>query len=741
MFYINLGMFGMDLGVVLLLVSLIGLIFDLFIVLLGEYIERWEDYSEISLIISGLALITSFVYFGFSVITADYGFTYVSSFVNNSMDIFMRISAIWSGQAGSYFFWAFLAIVIYTITRLLFRQYSHETFFWRVFALMAFQVALLTLLTILSEPFRIEPIPKTDGIGLNPLLMNFWNFIHPPIIFVGYALCLIPMVIGIVRISILEKGKVPNFDGKDKVDKYFDFVVTLAWLVLGSGIIIGGYWAYVTLGWGGFWAWDPVETASLIPWLFLTLYFHGMSFHRKNEYLGNYIISMTYLGALFATYLTRSGILSSVHTFAPDGILESLLTIVIPSNSFIMAIILRIIPDERMLLLFVVILVTFIAVHLMGIKNEEIMRLPITLTKSDFQTKKARRTALKISYLALFFGTIVMILGLITPILIDILGYIVTLSPNGFEFTLSIGPPFYNTMLALFGGIMLLTQFFCTFYPRISLKGKFGLVFGGVTAGILFAVSGILHRNGILSSILGDGNLISAFFSNFWTTSDKANLVVPLIVLGMVGLFIEFITVALKEEKQLMRKSSQIMLHLSFLVIILGAILSANMVLTHEITVQAGNEYEIAGTSLKISILDLDQRFPESGQNSVEYDTTFMITTGTRVIGVAISQFALDRVDRQNPKVTIISDLLADIYVVTSGVFQNRITNRFDMCTLQIRIIPYIGVLWIGCLLLHFAMIPLTIKRFIDVKQVFSSSKADKGRIKPGESIPTQMKS
>ncbi|MFW9780283.1 MAG: cytochrome c biogenesis protein CcsA [Candidatus Heimdallarchaeota archaeon] len=740
MFYINLGIFGMDLGVVLLFIGLIGLILDLFIVLLGENIERWEDYSEVSLIISGLSLITSFFYFGFSVITADYGFTYVSSFVNNSMDIFMRISAIWSGQAGSYFFWAFLAVVIYLITRLLFRQYSHETFFWRVFALMAFQVAILTLLTILSEPFRIEPIAKTDGIGLNPLLMNFWNFIHPPIIFVGYALCLIPMVIGIVRISILEKGKVPNFDGKDTVDKFFDFVVSLAWLVLGSGIIIGGYWAYITLGWGGFWAWDPVETASLIPWLFLTLYFHGISFHRKNEYLGNYIISMTYLGALFATYLTRSGILSSVHTFAPDGILESLLTIIVPSNSFIMAIILRVIPDERMLVLFVVILVTFIAVHFMGIKNEGVKQLPITLGKSDFQIKKARRTALKISYLALFFGTIVMVLGLITPVLVDILGYIVTLSPNGFEFTLSIGPPFFNTMLALFGGIMLLAQFFCTFYPRISVKRKFGLLVGGVTAGVLFAVSGILYRSGSLSSILGDGNLISAFFSNFWTTSDKANLVIPLIVLGMVGLFIEFIVVALKEEKQLMRKSSQTMLHLSFLVIILGAILSANMVIAHEITVQAGNDYEIAGTSLKISILDLDQRFPESGQNSVEYDTTFMIIAGTRVIGVAISQFALDRVDRQNPKVTIISDFLADIYVVTSGVFQNRITNRFDMSILQIRIIPYIGILWIGCLLLHFAVIPLTIKRFVDMKQVFSSSTAEKGRIEPEERIPTQMK-
>jgi cytochrome c-type biogenesis protein CcmF len=180
MIYINLGLFGMDLGVILLLIALIGLILDMIIVILGEHIERWEDYSELFLMISGLTLVTSFLYFGIAVISGDYSFTYVSSFVNNNMDIIMRISAIWSGQAGSYFFWAFLAIAIYFITRLLFRQYSHETFFWRIFALMAFQVAILTSLTILSEPFRIEPLARTDGIGLNPLLMNFWNFIHPP---------------------------------------------------------------------------------------------------------------------------------------------------------------------------------------------------------------------------------------------------------------------------------------------------------------------------------------------------------------------------------------------------------------------------------------------------------------------------------------------------------------------------------------------------------------------------------
>ena len=273
MIYLDFGPVGMDLGLLILIISLIAFILDVFFVIRGEHIEKWEIYSELCLTIGSSAFIVSFLYFGFSTINADYNFTYVSTYVNNGMDLIMRISAIWSGQAGSFFFWALLTVLFYILFRNLFKDYAHETFFWRSFVLMAIQLVFLIVLTILGDPFKISAFPMTDGIGLDPVLMTVWNVIHPSIIFIGYAACLIPMVIGIVRISILEEGKIPSFDGKEKLDRFFDFMVSLAWLVMSSGIILGGYWAYITLGWGGFRSWDPVETASLIPWLFLTLYF------------------------------------------------------------------------------------------------------------------------------------------------------------------------------------------------------------------------------------------------------------------------------------------------------------------------------------------------------------------------------------------------------------------------------------------------------------------------------------
>ena len=736
MIYISFGTTGTDLGTLILLIALVTFLLDAFLVISGKYIEKWELYSEMSLSTGMIAILISFLYFSYSILTADYNFFYVSEYVNNDMDFFMRLSVVWSSQAGSYFFWLFLIALIYFIFRLLFREYAHETIFWRMFVLSALQVTLLVFLTLLSEPFRINANPTSDGLGLNPLLLNIWNVIHPPIIFISYAFCFLPMVIAIARITILEDGKVPDFEGKEKLDKFFEFTVSLAWLALSSGIIVGGYWAYITLGWGGFWAWDPVETGSLIPWLFITLYFHGKPFFHKREFLSNYLVSMSYIGALFVTYITRSGVILSVHAFVPGGTLERFLTQIIPENSFLMSVILRFAPEERILFLFIAILITFLLPLFHGIRSKEILKIPLSLNRKDFQASRSQRTALKISFIAFLIGTYWMIFGLFFPVIYDMIGYIITLHPEGFGQGISIpvlditippnlptGELFYNNSLIIFGGVMLLAQFFCTFYPRLSVKQRFGMLGGGVTAGILFAGSGFLYRNGSLESILGQGNPISSIFSNFWTTSDKANLVIPLLFLGSVGLIVEFINVALKEDKNLIRKTSRIMLHLSFLIILIGALMSSNMTVTRELDVIPGDQ-KIPGTSLTITIISLDKTFHESGLHSVEYDTKFMLSIGSRVIGSGISRTYYDRVNRRGHEVTIISDLLSDIYIVTIRNYENNF-GIFAASRLQIKIIPYISMLWAGCLLLHFAIIPLTIGRFILLRKAFSPIKRE----------------
>ena len=720
--------FGIDLGTLILLIAFLALLFDAFFVLAGKYIEKWELYSEIGLTAGITALLISFFYFAYSILTTDFNFFYVSEYVSINMDFFLRLSTIWSSQPGSYFFWAFLTAIIYLSFRLLFRQYAHETIFWRSFVLTALQVALLVFLTLISDPFKLNKEVPSDGLGLNPLLMNIWNVIHPPIVFISYALCLLPMVIAIARISILEDGKVPDFEGKEKLDRLFDFTVSLAWLALSTGIIIGAYWAYITLGWGGFWAWDPVETGSLIPWLFLTLYFHGKPFFGKREFLNNYLVSMAYGGTLFVTYLTRSGVVSSVHAFVPGGALETFLSIFIPENTFLMSIILRIIPEEKLFFLFGAILVIFFLPLIFGIKNREIFKIPLRLSKEDFKASIHRTTALKVSFISGLLGTYVILLGLIAPVIYDIFGYIITLSPKGLSPSITIDQLFYNTVITIFGGVMLLAQFFCTFYPKTSIERKFQLLIGGVVGGIIFAVSGIFYRAGDLTSVLGEGNPIISVLANFWTTSDKANLVLPLIFLGIIGLIVEFINVALKEEKNLLRKSSQTMLHLSFLLILLGALLSANTTYTAHITVQSGSDMEISGTSLKIEILSLKKAIfstNDSSLHAINYDTEFIISSGGHILGYGLSRLYVDHFNRVGHEVTIISNFPGDIYIVTENVAENPVFGTFDFSALQIKIIPFVNILWIGCLLLIFAILPLTISRFLLLRVIFKQAELE----------------
>ncbi|MFX1249637.1 MAG: cytochrome c-type biogenesis CcmF C-terminal domain-containing protein, partial [Promethearchaeota archaeon] len=229
---------------------------------------------------------------------------------------------------------------------------------------------------------------------------------------------------------------------------------------------------------------------------------------------------------------------------------------------------------------------------------------------------------------------------------------------------------------------------------------------------------------------LGEKNPLLVLFSNFWTTSDKANLIIPLLFLGVVGLLAEFINVAFNEEKNLIRKTSQILLHLSFLVILFGALMSANMTVSSQILVQEGREYQIQGSSVTITIVDLDQRFPESGFNIVEYDTQFMLSSGARVIGFGISRLAYDKVNRMDHEVTIISDLFSNIYIVTTGVFENSLSGIFEGSLLQIKIIPYINILWAGCIFLLFAILPLTVGRFITLKKTFSLREIEQKEMK-----------
>lgn len=266
-------------------------------------------YVSSSLLWLGMILLT--YYF----LVSDFRILYVWKFSNLSLPNIYKISAVWAGQEGTFLLWACMLMSIATVLAKRNEKAAQITLAYAI---------LLTFLTFLSSPFKTiyEEFPDipigyipTDGNGLNPLLVDPWMALHPPVIFLGYALTTPVFSYCLLRLWI-------NYEEYAKESLSWG---RWAWIFLTLGIALGGVWSYKVLGWGGFWAWDPVETSSLIPWLLLTAYLHTIKREREYRLISPLLGMMSFVAVLYASFITRSGILESVHAFAETKIAQVLL--------------------------------------------------------------------------------------------------------------------------------------------------------------------------------------------------------------------------------------------------------------------------------------------------------------------------------------------------------------------------------------------------------------------------------
>ncbi|SFE58524.1 cytochrome c biogenesis protein CcsA [Thermoflexibacter ruber] len=300
----------------------------------------WIKFARGAFYVHGLAVVGVIAALFYIIYNHYYEYHYAWSHSSNNLPTHYMISCFWEGQEGSFLLWAFWHVLIGIL--LIHTSKHWEASVMQIFALvqafltsMILGVVLFGEMKIGSSPFlllrevfpndeafQINPdfIPK-DGTGLNPLLQNYWMVIHPPTLFLGFALTLVPFAFAIA--GLREK-------------KYRDWVrPALPWshfgaLVLGVGIMMGGYWAYETLNFGGYWNWDPVENAVYVPWLILVASIHVMiTFQKSNIALkASFILTVTtFILILYSTFLTRSGVLgeASVHSFTDLGLSGQLL--------------------------------------------------------------------------------------------------------------------------------------------------------------------------------------------------------------------------------------------------------------------------------------------------------------------------------------------------------------------------------------------------------------------------------
>ena len=305
---IEIGHFAV---VIALILSVLGVVAP--IVGLRTRNPDWVRLGRQAVTLIFALLVVGIAALEYSFLTRDFSVAYVASTSNSHLPLFYTIAALWGGHEGSLLLWVFILSAFCTVA-----VWVH----WRTQpAIMPYLIAVeslvmfgfLMLIVFLSSPFdRLIPAPL-EGKDLNPLLQDPAMTMHPPMLYMGYVGFSIPFAFAM---AALFSGRL----GEEWI-KVTQRWTIFAWLCLTTGILMGGYWAYYELGWGGYWGWDPVENASFMPWLVGTAFLHSVMVQEKRKMFkvwNLFLIIVTFSLSLIGTFLVRSGVLTSVHTFATD---------------------------------------------------------------------------------------------------------------------------------------------------------------------------------------------------------------------------------------------------------------------------------------------------------------------------------------------------------------------------------------------------------------------------------------
>ena len=260
----------------------------------------------------------------YSLMTNDFRFAAVAGHSNRALPWYYKLTALWSGQEGSLLFWSWLLACYGMVAVILNRERHRSMMPYAVAVLMVVQGFFLILNNFIANPFQLLALNQggqmvvqgpLDGNGLNPLLQYPAMAVHPPLLYLGFVGFTVPFAFAMATLITRQAG-----------DKWIETTrrwTMVAWLLLSMGVMMGARWAYAVLGWGGYWGWDPVENASLIPWFTATAFLHSVMMQEKRGMMKVWnmvLIFSTFFLTIFGTFMTRSGVVSSVHAFAESDI-------------------------------------------------------------------------------------------------------------------------------------------------------------------------------------------------------------------------------------------------------------------------------------------------------------------------------------------------------------------------------------------------------------------------------------
>jgi len=248
-------------------------------------------------------------------LTSDFSLEYVASYSSTTLPTAYKITALWGGQQGSLLFWTWLLSIFTAIVAFQNRRRNPGIAQWALIVMAGVACFFLSMLNFVTRPFEILATIPANGTDLNPLLQNYWMAIHPPSLYTGYVSATVPFAFGA---AALITGRLD--DSWIRTTRRW---AIFSWFFLTLGNLFGARWAYEVLGWGGYWAWDPVENAAFMPWLVMTAYLHSVMIQERKDMLKVWnlvLIGMVFGLTLFGTFITRSGVISSVHSFTQSGL-------------------------------------------------------------------------------------------------------------------------------------------------------------------------------------------------------------------------------------------------------------------------------------------------------------------------------------------------------------------------------------------------------------------------------------
>jgi cytochrome c-type biogenesis protein CcmF len=398
-----------DFGNFCLLLALVLAVYGLFAALLGaarkqHRVVRSAEHAALAACVSVVLSTATMLYL---LITSDFSVSHVANSTNRALPLFYKFAALWGAHDGSMLLWV-LVTAIFSGAVIYQNRYRYRDMMPYVVAVLMLNLAFFVALNLfLSNPFNqlvqvnadgaMQQYIPADGRGLNPLLQYWAMVIHPPILYFGFIGFVVPFAFASAALITRQLG-----DSWIRTTRRYSL---LTWLFLGAGLLLGAKWAYVVLGWGGYWGWDPVENSSLMPWLIATAYLHSVIIQERKGMLKVWnmiLVLLCYLLGIFGTFITRSGVVSSVHTFA----------------------------DSPLGIYFLIYLILVAAATLYLI----IDRLPYLKSERPLDSVLSRESAFLFNNLMLVVACFAVLWGTMFPVLSEAVGH----------GKITVGPPFFN---------------------------------------------------------------------------------------------------------------------------------------------------------------------------------------------------------------------------------------------------------------------------------------------------------